>query len=128
MSTLPDTLFPYTMLFRSARPPRHRGAEPRPRRQRTASGRRGPRGVRPRDLLLLPRASAHRGPVAHRRARPDRGDRRTDGCRQDHAREPDHAVLRAERGKHTPPRDRQSPPPPPPATLPPQLVAASTLA
>ena len=39
--------------------------------------------------------AAHRGPVARRRARPDGRDRRPDRRRQDHAGQPDHAVLRA---------------------------------
>ena len=49
---------------------------------------------------LRPGRAADRGPVARRRARPDGGDRRADRCRQDHAGQPDHAVLRARRRPH----------------------------
>ena len=56
--------------------------------------------VRARVVLLRPRQPAHRRPVARRRARPDRRDRRPDGCGQDHAGEPHHAVLRRRRGRH----------------------------
>ena len=44
-----------------------------------------------------PTTAAHRGPVARRRARADRRHRRPDRRGQDHARQPDHAVLRARR-------------------------------
>ncbi len=72
-------------------------AEEEVERQRPCPDRRGaPRPGRPRGgLVPLRRGSAaHRGPVAHRRARSDGGHRRPDRGRQDHAGEPDHAVLR----------------------------------
>ncbi len=58
---------------------------------------RGPGRVPRRHLLLRPRGAVDRVALARRGARPDRGDRRPDRRGQDHAREPDHAVLRAER-------------------------------
>ena len=72
------------------------------RRRRRARGRRGPRRdrVRPRVVLVLARAPAHPRPVVPRRARPDGRDRRSDRRRQDDAREPHHAVLRARRRPH----------------------------
>ncbi len=57
-----------------------------------ARSRRVPR----RHLLLRPEPSAHRAPLPRGRARSDRRDRRPDRRGQDHAREPDHAVLRVE--------------------------------
>ena len=57
----------------------------------------GPDRVRPRLVLLRPEAPAHRGPLARRRAGPDRRDRRSDRRGQDDARQPDHAVLRDRR-------------------------------
>ncbi len=55
-------------------------------------------GCRPRDLRidLVPvraRQAPDRRSVARGGARPDRGDRRSDGRRQDHARQPAHALL-----------------------------------
>ena len=47
-----------------------------------------------------PDKPAHRGPVARRRAGRDGRDRRPDRRRQDHAGQPDHAVLRARRRRH----------------------------
>ena len=52
------------------------------------------------------RPAAHRGPVAGRRAGPDRRHRRADRRRQDHAGQPDHAVLRAGRRPDHPRRRR----------------------
>ena len=49
-------------------------------------------------VLLRPEEPADRGPVARGRAGPDGRDRRTDRRRQDHAREPHHALLRRRRG------------------------------
>ena len=68
-----------------------------------------PRGrgrVRPGLVLLRPREPAHPRALTRGRARPDGGDRRSDRRGQDHAREPDHAVLRARRGRHHPRRSR----------------------
>ena len=55
---------------------------------------------------LRPGQAADRGPVAGRRARPDRRDRRPDRRRQDHAGQPDHALLRARRRPDHPRRRR----------------------
>ena len=55
------------------------------------------RRVRPRVVLVRPGPSAHHRSVARRRAGTHRRDRRTDRRREDDAREPDHAVLRARR-------------------------------
>ena len=52
-----------------------------------------------------PTAADH-GPVARRRAGPDRRHRRPDRRRQDHAGQPDHALLRARRRRITPRRPR----------------------
>ena len=49
------------------------------------------------SFSLRPGQAADRGPVAGRRAGPDGRDRRPDRRRQDHAGQPDHAVLRAGR-------------------------------
>ena len=56
-----------------------------------------PGRVRARLVPLRARPAADRGPVAGRRARADGRDRRPDRRRQDHAGQPDHAVLRARR-------------------------------
>ena len=57
----------------------------------------GPGRVRARVVLVRPRPAADRGPLAGRRAGPDGGDRRPHRRRQDDARQPDHAFLRARR-------------------------------
>ena len=49
------------------------------------------------SFSLRPRPPADRGPLAGRRARPDRRDRRADRRRQDHAGQPGDAVLRGRR-------------------------------
>ena len=56
--------------------------------------------VRRRLVLLLAGPPAHPRPVARCRGRPDGRHRRPDRRRQDDAREPDHAVLRARRWGH----------------------------
>ena len=53
-----------------------------------------------------PSPAAHRAPVARGRARADHRHRGADGRRQDDAREPHHAVLRARRRPHHPRRPR----------------------
>ena len=62
-----------------------------------AGRRAGAAGVRGRVVLLLAGQAADRGPVAGGRAGADRRDRRPDRCGQDHAGEPDDALLRARR-------------------------------
>ena len=63
----------------------------------------GPGRVRARALLVRPGAPAHPGPVAGGGAGADGGDRRPDRSGQDHARQPDHALLR-DRRRHDPAR------------------------
>ena len=70
-----------------------------PTRRRAADAAAGPRPgrVRPRPLLLRPRAPPHQRPVAGGRAGPDHRHRRSHRRRQDHPGQPDHALLRARR-------------------------------
>ena len=75
------------------REPDPRAAEPR----RAGAARRAGR-VRGRVVPLRPRKPLIEDLSLVRGARPDGRDRRPDRRRQDHAREPDHAVLRARRG------------------------------
>jgi hypothetical protein len=68
-------------------------------RRGTAEGdrRAGPGGVRARVVLLHRGQAADHRPEPGRRAGSDGRDRRSHRCGQDHAGQPDHAVLRAER-------------------------------
>ena len=68
--------------------------EPDPAQPGRAGGGRRPGAVRARLVPVRARPAADRGPVAGGRARPDGGDRRADGRRQDHAGQPADAVLR----------------------------------
>ena len=70
---------------------------PAPRRRPSA---RRPRRVRARRLRLPAGHADHRGPVAGRRARQHRRDRRPDRGGQDHPGEPAHAVLRGRLRTH----------------------------
>ena len=79
---------------------------PDPCRARGARGAARAGGVRARPLLLPTRPAADRGPVAGRGAGADRRDRRPDRRGQDHAGQPDHAVLRARRRPDHPRRRR----------------------
>ena len=67
----------------------------RPARSTTPTA--GPGRVRARVVLVRPDEPAHRGPVAGGRAGRDGRHRRPDRCGQDHAGQPDHAVLRTRR-------------------------------
>ena len=84
-----------------------------PRRSRTTRTPVGParaeraRRVRPDLLPLRGRQAAHRGPLARGAARPDGRDRRPDRRREDDARQPAHAVLRARRRPDHPGRRRR---------------------
>ena len=67
--------------------------DPEPLRRSPAT--KGTGGVRACVVPLRPGDAPHPGPVTRRRARPDGGHRGADRCWQDHAGQPDHAVLRA---------------------------------
>ena len=83
------------------RVPRRRRADPRSGRERQPAARARSRRVPRRHVLLRPRPAAHRVALARGRTRSDHRDRRPDRGGQDHAREPDHAVLRAERRRRS---------------------------
>ena len=83
-----------------ARAARHRRAVTRPDHAGDPGGGRRARRVRRRGVLLRPGRPADRAPLPRRRARPDRRHRRPYRGRQDHARQPPHALLRARRGTH----------------------------
>ena len=65
-----------------------------------------PGRVRARHVPLPAGRAADRGPLARRRARAHDRDRRPDRRREDHAGQPDHALLRTRRRPHHPRRRR----------------------